>query len=96
MLCAFLDPDAIPEELFTDGASELSPTLQSVAADLLSLDSVIRTLRSFSLIHRHPETCTLTLHRLVQSVVKDEMDEYERSFRSAGPEHTERAHTTFW
>src|SRR5207249_5070409 len=32
-LCAFLHPDVIPEEIFTEGASELGATLGPVAAD---------------------------------------------------------------
>lgn len=76
LLClfAFLAPDAIPEEMITDGASELGPTLQAVAADPLALNLAIRDLRKFSLVHRDPDAKILTIHRLVQLVLRDSMD----------------------
>ena len=36
-LLAFLDPEAIPEEIITLGAAELGPALGAVASDPLSL-----------------------------------------------------------
>jgi tetratricopeptide (TPR) repeat protein len=72
---AFLSPDAIPEEIITEGASELGPTLQSVASNIFSLNAVLRELLGYSLIRRNPNTKTLAIHRLVQAVLKDEMDE---------------------
>src|SRR6266567_4774145 len=74
-LCAFLAPDAIPEEIITEGARDLGPMLQPVAADPVELDVAIEELRKYSLVRRDPETQTLTVHRLVQAVLKDEMNE---------------------
>src|SRR5947209_16250197 len=74
-LCAFLSPDAIPEEIITEGADELGPNLQPVASDPVELDAAIEELRRYSLMRRDPEAQTLTVHRLVQAVLKDEMDE---------------------
>lgn len=74
-LCAFLAPDAIPEELITAGAVELGETLAPVAADPLALDEVYAVLRRYSLVQRHAENKTLTIHRLVQTVIKDGMGE---------------------
>ena len=73
--CAFLSPDAIPEELITQGAHYLSPLLQSLASDPLKLDDAMGELLSYSLIHRNPETTTLSIHRLVQAVLIDEMNQ---------------------
>ena len=73
--CAFLAPDAIPEELFTESASELGPVLETVASDLSSLNAAIRELLKYSLVHRDPETQTLSIHRLVQEIIKNQMDE---------------------
>ena len=73
--CAFLAPDTIPEELFSESASELGPTLESVAFDPSRLNTAIRELLKYSLVHRDPETNTLSIHRLVQEVLKDQMDE---------------------
>ena len=74
-VCAFLAPDAIPEEILTEGASELGAALESVAADPLVLDETLAALRTYSLLRRHAESKTLTIHRLVQAVLKDRMDE---------------------
>ncbi len=73
-LCAFLAPDAIPEELITTGAVELGETLAPVAADPLALDEAYAVLRRYSLVQRHAESKTLTIHRLVQAVLKESMD----------------------
>jgi tetratricopeptide (TPR) repeat protein/transcriptional regulator with XRE-family HTH domain len=73
-LCAFLHPDAIPEEIIVQGAPELGPVLEPVAADPLKLDDAILELRKFSLVRRDPEARILNLHRLVQAVLKDQMD----------------------
>ena len=74
-LCAFLAPDAIPEEIITEGAPDLGPVLQPVAADLFELNAAIEALHKFSLIKRDPDVKTLTIHRLVQVVIKDGMDQ---------------------
>lgn len=74
-LCAFLHPDGIPEEIITESAPDLGPLLGPVATDSLELDRAIRDLRTFSLMRRNPESHLLTIHRLVQAVLKDGMDE---------------------
>jgi len=97
--CTFLAPDAIPEELFTESAAELGPLLEPHASNLSSLNVAIRELLKYSLVHRDPETNTLSIHRLVQEVLKDQMDEEiqrqwaERAVRAVGtvfpyPEYT--------
>jgi hypothetical protein len=73
-LCAFLQPDAIAEEILTEGAAHLGPVLGPVAADLLSLNEALRVLRRYSLIKRDPEVRVLNLHRLVQAVFRDRLD----------------------
>src|SRR5690348_4316306 len=72
---AFLSPDAIPEEILTEGASELGPTLQSIASNSFSLNATLRELLGYSLLRRNPNAKTFAIHRLVQAVLKDEMDE---------------------
>ena len=71
-LCAFLAPDAIPEEIITESAPDLGPVLQPVAADPFELNAAIEELHKFSLVKRDPDAKTLTIHRLVQVVIKDE------------------------
>ncbi len=77
-LCAFLHPDAIPEEIITAGAAHLGPLLEPVAANRMKLDFTIADLRRFSLLERDPDSRTLTVHRLVQEVFKHSMDEQTR------------------
>src|SRR6266487_1895380 len=73
-LCAFLDPDAIPEEMIIGGASELGPILHSIAADPFELDGVIAELRRTSLLQRDADAKTLSMHRLAQVVLKSRME----------------------
>ena len=72
-LCAFLAPDAIPEELLSTGARELGDILAPVASDAYQLNQAITALRAYSLISRDPQAQTLTVHRLVQAVLRDSM-----------------------
>jgi tetratricopeptide (TPR) repeat protein/transcriptional regulator with XRE-family HTH domain len=73
-LLAFLNPETIPEEMITEGASELGPVLGLVATDLLQYDAAIEKLLKYSLIRRNSEARFLSVHRLVQAVLKDGMD----------------------
>lgn len=73
--CAFLHPDAIPEELFTRGGGQLSPCLRLLESDPLALEEIVRVLLSHSLIRRDPSTATLSMHRLVQAVLLDTLPE---------------------
>lgn len=74
-LCAFLHPDAIPEDLLQEGDFELTPSLHLLVTDLLALDEAIGALTTFSLLSRNPEKQILTLHRLVQVVLRKQMSE---------------------
>jgi tetratricopeptide (TPR) repeat protein/transcriptional regulator with XRE-family HTH domain len=73
-LCAFLNPDVIPEELLRKGASVLGPNLAAVGGSDLVLNEAIEDLRRFSLIRRHADFQMLSLHRLVQIVLKETMN----------------------
>jgi tetratricopeptide (TPR) repeat protein len=83
-LCAFLSAESIPEELFLPGVAHLSDTKNSCTrdsffADLYQFDLAIAVLRNLSLVQRHPETRTLSLHRLVQVILQEGMNEQERA-----------------
>jgi nucleoside phosphorylase/tetratricopeptide (TPR) repeat protein len=99
-LCAFLDPDAIPETIVTEGAKELGPVLGPVAADPLLLNEAIQVLRRYSLVKRDPEEKILNLHRLVQVVLKDGISEgmqqqwAERAVRAVNAVFPEVTHET--
>ncbi|HET9920569.1 MAG TPA: tetratricopeptide repeat protein [Ktedonobacteraceae bacterium] len=73
--CAFLAADAIPEELLTRGATELSAAFAAVAADALQLNETLGVLLRYSLIQRHADTHMLSIHRLVQTVLRESMDQ---------------------
>jgi tetratricopeptide (TPR) repeat protein/DNA-binding XRE family transcriptional regulator len=73
-LFAFLDPEAIPEEIVSLGAAELGLELGAGASDPLKLDTIIELLLRYSLIRRSPEVKSLSIHRLVQAVLKDGME----------------------
>jgi tetratricopeptide (TPR) repeat protein/DNA-binding XRE family transcriptional regulator len=77
-LCAFLQSDAIPEAMITEGASGSGSILEPLARDACALDAAIKVLRDFSLIQRHAPNKTLSLHRLVQVVLQDRLDEQAR------------------
>lgn len=74
-VCALLHAEGIPQEIFVVGASHLGLTQ---ATDPFLLDLALAALRSFSLIQRQIETQTLSMHRLVQVVLQEEMGEQER------------------
>ena len=77
-LCAFLAPDAIPEAMLAEGAAELGSVLGPVVADPFLLNEAIQVLRRYSLIKRDPEARLLNLHRLVQVVHKDSLEDATR------------------
>jgi tetratricopeptide (TPR) repeat protein len=74
-LCAFLDPDAIPESLLKDGKDKLGSALKAVVANDYTLNQAIEELRKFSLMRRNADSKQLSLHRLVQAVLRDGMEE---------------------
>jgi tetratricopeptide (TPR) repeat protein/transcriptional regulator with XRE-family HTH domain len=90
-LCAFLYPDAIPEAMIAAGASDQSTGLQRFDNPLV-LDDAIGTLRRYSLLRRNAGTRMLMIHRLVQAVLKDEMDrETHRAWAERGVRVVSRA-----
>jgi Tfp pilus assembly protein PilF len=72
-LCAFFAPDDIPLKLLTDGAKELPESLAATVTDDLLLDEALTALRQYSLVEVKNEK--LTIHRLVQAVIRSTMDE---------------------
>ncbi len=77
-LFAFLAADAIPEEVFREGAEHLGEELARAAAEPLQFIEALKEAGRFSLVGRNPADKTLAMHRLVQVVVRDEMDEETR------------------
>jgi hypothetical protein len=77
-LCAFFAPEVIPDELLSRGATALGPVLEPVAAHPVALDRTIGLLRRYSLLHREADRETeltrLSIHRVLQEILLDEMD----------------------
>ena len=74
-LSAMLDPNEIPFELLTTGATELGQRLREAInpSEPLSVNEVLEPLARFSLIGIDADNRTFSIHRLVQEVVKDAM-----------------------
>lgn len=75
-LCAFLDPDGIPEEMLLEGdyGREITDN------EPYRLDAAIAALRRFSLVRRLPVSKLLVMHRLVQAVLRERMTPEEQRF----------------
>jgi tetratricopeptide (TPR) repeat protein/DNA-binding XRE family transcriptional regulator len=73
--CAFLAPDAIPEELLTRGAAELGAVAGAEVSDPFQLNEALEVLRRYSLVRRNGSTHLLSIHRLVQAVLRESMDQ---------------------
>jgi Tfp pilus assembly protein PilF len=75
--CAYLAADAIPEVIITKGAPHFDSPLKSVAENLFLFAQAIESLRTYSLLDRDPQTQTLSVHRLVQAVLRDSLGSEE-------------------
>lgn len=75
-MCAFLAPDDISLELLCGGVEHLPEPLAATAADKLAMNRAIKALRQYSLIDTSGEF--LSVHRLVQAVVRDRLSEDDR------------------
>ena len=73
-LGALLAPEAIPEEIFLDGAPELGDRLGPACSSRYTFTETISAAHHLSLLQRDPQTRTLSIHRLVQDVMRDTMD----------------------
>jgi tetratricopeptide (TPR) repeat protein/DNA-binding XRE family transcriptional regulator len=65
-LCAFLASDAIPEDLLTQEAE---------AHDQFKFNEALEVLRRYSLVRRNGSTRILSIHPLVQTVLRESMDQ---------------------
>jgi tetratricopeptide (TPR) repeat protein len=75
-LCAFLAPDDIPRDVISSASNYLPPSLANSVADPIQFDAAVAALRHYSLIEASGKT--LSVHRLVQAVVRDRMNESEQ------------------
>ena len=72
---AFLAPDAIPEEILTAGAQLPGSALALMVSDMFQLNQAIEVLYTYSLVQRDFKGKTLSVHRLVQAVIKDSLNQ---------------------
>lgn len=75
-LCAFLAPDNIPLDVLCAGAEHLPESLAQTLTDQVACNKAIAALRRYSLIEKKDDN--LSLHRLVQTVTRDQMSEDEQ------------------
>ena len=75
-LLAFFGPDAIPLHLLRTGAAVLPEEMSHVVMDEVALRKAIESLKSFSLIDGDERT--VSVHRLVGTLVRDRLHESER------------------
>ncbi len=75
-LCAFLAPEDIPLEIVKQGAEHLPTALKEVAGNEVELDKAVAALIKYSLLERRDNL--LSLHRLVQEVLRERLSEDER------------------
>jgi tetratricopeptide (TPR) repeat protein len=79
---AFLAPDNIPIELISQGAPDLGALVVAAFAeavgDPLVVNDLLQPLARFSLIRINVEAEVYSIHRLVQEVLKDTMDQPTR------------------
>ncbi len=73
-ICAFLAPDAIPEELFLQGATASGGSFVATSFDPYIFNQTLGDALHYSLLYRQPQSQTFSLHRLVQFVLRSSMD----------------------
>ena len=82
-LSAFLHPDEIPVYLVVQGSLLLGPeiadALQGVEHDPVRLNELLAPLARYSLIDWDPQGRQYSMHPLIQEVVRESLDESERS-----------------
>ena len=78
-LCSYCAPDDIPLRMFIDGREQLPSHLREMLdpEDKLSHIDIIGKLENYSIISKRRENdeALLTIHRLVQTVLKDNLNE---------------------
>jgi len=81
--CAFLSPDAIPEDLFLKGAPYTNSLLQPLTNNIEALNQALIPLLNYSFIRRNALDRWVSIHRLVQAVIQDGISEAERQLWEA-------------
>src|SRR6202035_432048 len=72
---AFLNPDVIFVDFLTDAKGAFDSELHRTSSDSMNFATALLSLEKFSLVKWSRESNALSMHRLIQAVVKDEMAE---------------------
>ncbi len=75
-LCAYLGPDDIPRTLLSEREEHIPKPLSATVTDPLAMNKAVAVLRQYSLIEMTGDA--LSVHRLVQAVVRDRLPEEAR------------------
>jgi tetratricopeptide (TPR) repeat protein len=71
-VCGFLGPEEIPRDLFAQQLDPPAAELDLLAEDPFALDAAVAAIRRFGLVKADEQM--LTVHRLLQQVVRDGLD----------------------
>jgi tetratricopeptide (TPR) repeat protein len=71
-VCAFLGPEEIPRDLFSQQLDSSPEELAVLAADPFTLDDAVGALRRYGLVKADEQV--LTVHRLVQQIIRERLD----------------------
>lgn len=71
-LISLLDPDRIPEKILINACSNVS--LDYIPQDVEELFKAMAQLLQTSLISQNQDTCDISVHRIVQDVVREKLD----------------------
>src|SRR5262249_14883062 len=74
-LCAFLSPDAIPDEVLLQAIPSQDGQAGAGTVDSFELNEALRTVSAYSLLRRQAEERICSMHRLVQAVLRDAMEQ---------------------
>ncbi|WP_246059500.1 FxSxx-COOH system tetratricopeptide repeat protein [Herbidospora galbida] len=73
--CAFFGPDPIPLDVYRRGNKANAPSLEKLLADPIMFDKSVKELSRYALIRSDPDNRTIQVHRLIQALLRADLDE---------------------
>jgi tetratricopeptide (TPR) repeat protein len=77
-VCAFLAPEAIPKKIFTENPHIWEGRLATRLQKTLGFDKLCQEATRYSLVQWEPEKQLLSIHSVVQQVIRDQLNEEEQ------------------
>ena len=77
-VCAFLAPEAIPKKIFTENPNIWKGQLAIRLAEPSGFDQLCQEATRYSLVQWEPKKLLLSIHSVVQQVIRDELNEEEQ------------------